>query len=95
MSVKVSGPDYAGLDQNYAVNDFLERIKHYEEQYEALDSSSAEESDVPYIQIVNQGQQFVVNHIEGSLQSKIVYYLMNTRVTKRTIYVCRVRVQQC
>ena len=27
----------------------------------------------------------------GSIQSKIVYYLMNIRVTPRAIYICRVR----
>lgn len=34
------------------------------------------------------GQRFLVNHVQGHLQSKIVYFLMNIQVQPRTIYLC-------
>ena len=35
--MKVTSPDYVGVDQDEAVQDFSRRIKNYEEAYEPLD----------------------------------------------------------
>lgn len=42
-----------------------------------------------FIQVINVGQRFLVNHVQDYIQSKIVYYLMNIQVHKHTIYFCR------
>ena len=35
--VKVSSPDYIGVDEREAYNDFIARIHHYETFYETID----------------------------------------------------------
>ena len=35
--MKVTSPDYKGIDQDEAVHDFSKRIKNYEAAYEPLD----------------------------------------------------------
>ena len=50
-----------------------------------------EEDEGPYIQLIDVGKQFIINHIRGFLQSRIVYYLMNLHTQPRVIYLTRVR----
>lgn len=84
---KISSPDYQAMDQEKAVKDFLERINHYERAYESLDDEL--DKGLSYIKIINQGEKFVVNRVNGHVQSRVVYYLMNIHVLPRTIYLCR------
>ncbi|XP_076468901.1 6-phosphofructo-2-kinase/fructose-2,6-bisphosphatase-like isoform X2 [Babylonia areolata] len=87
LEVKVCSPDYEGRDKNDALEDFLQRIEHYRENYESLDSQA--ERHLSYIQIINQGERFIVNRLAGHLQSRVVYYLMNIHVLPRVIYLTR------
>ncbi|KAI9596423.1 histidine phosphatase superfamily [Syncephalis fuscata] len=83
-AVKLQSPDYAGLDPEEAAADFRERIRHYEALYQPV-----EERDLTFIRLVNVGSQVVVNLIQGYLQSRIVYYLMNLHATTRSIFFSR------
>lgn len=85
--VKVTSPDYVGIDKDVAVTDFKERIKHYESSYEPLDAEFDKERS--FIIIYNQGDRFLVNKVQGHIQTKVVYYLMNIHVRPRTIYLTR------
>jgi broad specificity phosphatase PhoE/predicted kinase len=85
--VKVSSPDYQGTDKDQAINDFKQRICHYEAQYETIDDVI--DKDLSFIKIFNQGERFMVNHIRGHLESRVAYYLMNIHVLPRTIYITR------
>ncbi len=42
-----------------------------------------------YIKIFDVGSRYLVNCIQGHIQSRIVYYLMNIHVTPRSIYLSR------
>ncbi|KAF9989673.1 Fructose-2,6-bisphosphatase, partial [Entomortierella chlamydospora] len=42
-----------------------------------------------YIKLVDAGSQAIVSQIQGYLQSRVVYYLMNLRITPRKIYFSR------
>ncbi|EDO34619.1 predicted protein [Nematostella vectensis] len=84
--VKVFSPDYKEVDKEQAFNDFKERIKHYQAAYEPL---TMEDGDLSFIKIINAGEQYLVNNIDGYLQSKSVYFLMNLHVRKRSIYLVR------
>lgn len=88
MEVKVSSPDYANMNTEVALKDFLLRIEHYQDRYEPLDER--EEHSLSFITIVNTGEKVVVHKHEGHIQSRIVYYLMNIHITPRTIYLTRV-----
>lgn len=86
--VKVFSPDYVTTtNKEEAIEDFKHRIKNYEKQYEGLDEVL--DADLSFIKIFNQGQKFLVNNIQGHIQSRVVYYLMNIHVLPRTIYLTR------
>lgn len=81
---KLHSPDYAGVDPEEAVRDFRQRIAHYERSYEPL-----VDDDKSYVKLINAGQQVVINRIEGYLPARVVYFLMNLRLTRRPIWLTR------
>ncbi|XP_039297021.1 6-phosphofructo-2-kinase/fructose-2,6-bisphosphatase-like isoform X2 [Nilaparvata lugens] len=87
MEVKVNSPDYRNMNTETALNDFLQRIEHYQERYEPLDEKA--ESNLSFMKIYNTGEKVVVHKHEGHIQSRIVYYLMNIHIIPRTIYLTR------
>ena len=87
MEVKVTSPDYKHFDKETILHDFLERINHYEKLYETLDENL--EPDLAYLKIFDTGRKVTVHKHEGHIQARIVYYLMNVRITPRTIYLTR------
>ncbi|KAF8560784.1 hypothetical protein P879_06727 [Paragonimus westermani] len=87
LEVKVNSPDYVGMDREEARKDFMQRMQHYEAQYVPIDDDL--DKHWSYIKIFNQGQRYLANRIEGNINSRIAYYLMNIRVKKRTIYLAR------
>ncbi|XP_042262668.1 6-phosphofructo-2-kinase/fructose-2,6-bisphosphatase 4a isoform X2 [Thunnus albacares] len=87
VQVKLGSPDYTNCDTEEAVEDFMKRIKCYENSYETLDEVL--DRDLSYIKIMDVGQRFLVNRVLDHIQSRIVYYLMNIHITPRSIYLCR------
>ncbi|XP_028414646.1 LOW QUALITY PROTEIN: 6-phosphofructo-2-kinase/fructose-2,6-bisphosphatase-like [Dendronephthya gigantea] len=85
--VKVFSPDYKTMQSDEAVEDFKKRIEHYKATYEPLSVEADEQ--LSFIKNINCGQQFVVNRSHGYVQSRVVYYLMNTHVQRRSIYLTR------
>lgn len=85
--VKVSSPDYMNMNTEMVVQDFLQRIEHYEERYQPIDEEK--ESHLSFMKIYNAGKKVVVYNNEGHIESRIVYYLMNIHITPRTIYLTR------
>ncbi|UZJ54967.1 hypothetical protein CBS101457_004287 [Exobasidium rhododendri] len=83
-SVKISSPDYKSWNPEKAIEDFQKRIKSHEAFYEPIEQPS-----FPYIKVINVGQKIVVNNIQGYLQSRVVFFLMNIHNKQRTIYLAR------
>ncbi|KAJ7683031.1 6-phosphofructo-2-kinase-domain-containing protein [Mycena rosella] len=83
-SVKISSPDYRGWNSDQAVEDYYSRIRDHEIYYEPV-----EETTWPFIRIINVGEKIMVNNIQGYLQSRIVFFLMNIHNRYRTIYFAR------
>ncbi|KAF8155530.1 6-phosphofructo-2-kinase-domain-containing protein [Crassisporium funariophilum] len=83
-SVKISSPDYKGWDPDKAVQDYYSRIRDHEKYYETL-----EETTWPFIRILNVGEKIILNNIQGYVQSRIVFFLMNIHNKFRTIYFAR------
>lgn len=46
-------------------------------------------SGLSYIKIFDVGVRYLANRVQGHVQSRTVYYLMNTHVTPRAIYLSR------
>ncbi|XP_019942481.2 6-phosphofructo-2-kinase/fructose-2,6-bisphosphatase 4a isoform X2 [Paralichthys olivaceus] len=87
VQVKLESPDYTNCNTEEAVEDFMKRIKCYENSYETLDEVL--DRDLSYIKIMDVGQRYLVNRVLDHIQSRIVYYLMNIHITPRSIYLCR------
>ncbi|KAJ7185629.1 6-phosphofructo-2-kinase-domain-containing protein [Mycena filopes] len=83
-SVKISSPDYRSWNPDEAVKDYYRRITDHEKHYEPV-----EETTWPFIRIINVGEKIMVNNIQGYLQSRIVFFLMNIHNRYRTIYFAR------
>jgi len=86
VALKVSSgdPDYANTSPEEAKRDFLRRIKQYEAVYQTIS-----EADLSYLKIINVGSQVILNRINGYLQSRIAFYLMNLHLKPRSIFFSR------
>jgi len=82
--VKLGSPDFAGLDARTARDEFMRRLAHYERVYEALRPDEGS-----WIRIVDRGSQLVLNHIDGYLPGRMVFFLSNLHVSKRALWLTR------
>ncbi|KAI8056230.1 6-phosphofructo-2-kinase-domain-containing protein [Syncephalis plumigaleata] len=83
-SVKISSPDYLGWDQEKAMEDFKRRIQNHAPFYQTINDPR-----LSYVKIFNAGEHMIFNNINGYLQTRIVYYLTNLHISRRTIYFAR------
>ncbi|KAH0830401.1 bifunctional 6-phosphofructo-2-kinase/fructose-2,6-bisphosphate 2-phosphatase [Lanmaoa asiatica] len=72
------------LPREVAERDFIKRIKEYEAVYETIT-----EPHLSYLQITNVGNEVTLSRINGYLQSRIAFYLMNLHVKPRSIFFSR------
>ncbi|KAI8917089.1 6-phosphofructo-2-kinase-domain-containing protein [Powellomyces hirtus] len=86
--VKISSPDYVGMDPEKAVEDFSRRISHYAKNYETLTPAECND-EIPFVKVINVGDQVIVNKVKGYLQSRIVYFLMNLNITPKSFFFTR------
>jgi 6-phosphofructo-2-kinase/fructose-2,6-biphosphatase 2 len=68
-----------------AAADFRKRIEQYEKVYQTIT-----EPDISFCRIINVGRRVSINRIQGYLQSRIAFYLMNLHLKPRSIYLSRV-----
>jgi len=85
--VKLHGPDYMGIDRRRAQEDFNMRIDNYTKIYDPM--STELDGNASFIKLIDVGRSYIVNRVTDHLQSRMVYYLMNVKVRKRSIYICR------
>jgi 6-phosphofructo-2-kinase/fructose-2,6-biphosphatase 2 len=85
--VKTTSPDYVDKDTEFATQDFLQRIKYYEQVYETMDEKT--DPELTFIKLVNVNSQIILNRIESYLESRIVYYVMNLHIKPRCIWLSR------
>ncbi|EFA74974.1 Fructose-6-phosphate-2-kinase [Heterostelium album PN500] len=81
---KLLSPDYAGADSKKAVQDFRDRIAHYNKVYEPVEGA-----DLQYIKLFDVGKKIEVNNITGYIPSRIVFFLMNLHIHPRPIWLTR------
>lgn len=88
VALKVSSgdPDYKDMSPEVAMRDFQRRIKEYEAVYETIT-----EPRLSYLKIYNVGDRVTLCRINGYLQSRIAFYLMNLHLKPRSIFFSRVR----
>mmetsp|Transcript_21661 Transcript_21661/g.42544 ORF Transcript_21661/g.42544 Transcript_21661/m.42544 type:complete len:486 (-) Transcript_21661:350-1807(-) len=86
---KLSMPDYQDMDEQSAVEDFMQRIEHYRSVYEPLDEQSKVDRELSWIKLIDGGRNISMNHISGFLPGKMVQFLMNLHTTPRQIFLSR------
>lgn len=90
LKVQSGDPDYKDMTKAKAEADFRKRIAAYESVYDTIS-----EPDLSYCRIMNVGRQVTINRIQGYLQSRIAFYLMNLHLKPRNIYLSRVSWTVC
>ncbi len=83
-STKLSSPDYKDTDPDDAVTDFRARIAHYERVYEPL-----ADDEGAYLRVTGIGRGVTVSNVDGYLAGRLVFFLMNLRLTARPIWLTR------
>jgi len=68
QEVKVSSPDYKGVELDEAVFDFKQRIESMKCEYETINEDRGR--DLSFIKIYNQGEKFLVNRVQGKVLSQ-------------------------
>lgn len=87
--MKISSPDYKNrMSEEQARDDFLKRIENYKAQYEPM--CEEEDDELSFIKVINAGRSFYVHNVNGHVQSRVVYFLMNIHLLPRSIYLTRV-----
>ncbi|MCO4760484.1 MAG: histidine phosphatase family protein [Myxococcales bacterium] len=81
---KLRSPDYAGVPVDEAVADFSKRVAHYERAYEPLG-----DGETSYVKFIDVGRRIEVEGVSGYLPSKILFFLMNTHLEGRPVWLTR------
>jgi broad specificity phosphatase PhoE len=84
-ATKLKSPDYQLVREEEAVADFLQRISHYIAVYEPI----GDDEDSAYIKLVDAGRKLIAHQINGFLNSRLLYFLSNLRVTPKAIWITR------
>lgn len=87
IDIKLSSPDYVGMDSEMAAEDFNQRIAHYEKVYEPMDLEK--EEHLSFVKLTNIRTRVIINRVDGYIQTRIVYFLMNLHAAPRSIYFTR------
>lgn len=83
-STKLSSPDYEDADPDEAAADFRARIAHYERVYQPL-----EDDEGSYLRVTGAGRGVTVRDVDGYLEARLVFFLMNLHLTPRPIWLTR------
>ncbi|KAF9427632.1 hypothetical protein BGZ94_004514 [Podila epigama] len=88
ISMKLSSPDYKGMDEAEAREDFRRRLENYEKAYQTLDEEDEVEG-IQYCKLMNVGKKVIAYNIQGYLAGQCIFYLMNFNLTPRCIWLTR------
>ncbi|ERT01793.1 6-phosphofructo-2-kinase [Sporothrix schenckii 1099-18] len=84
-NVKISSPDFAGMDPDEAAQLYLKRISAKIPVFETMD-----EKELNFVKMINAGQKFFYNNVSFNyLSHRIVFYLTNLHIKSRTTYFAR------
>ncbi|RDW89318.1 putative 6-phosphofructo-2-kinase fructose bisphosphatase protein [Coleophoma cylindrospora] len=84
-SVKISSPDFVGMDPDDAAKMYLKRIDEKIPSFETMN-----ESDLNYVKMINAGESIHYNNVTfGYLSHRIVFYLMNLHIKSRHTFFAR------
>ncbi|KAG0230685.1 hypothetical protein BGW42_000803 [Actinomortierella wolfii] len=88
ITMKLSSPDYKGVNEQTAREDFRKRLENYEKAYQTL-GDEEEDEGTPYCKLVNVGKKVIAYNIQGYLAGQCIFYLMNFNLSPRCIWLTR------
>ena len=69
--VKISSPDYQGVDSDEAVRHYLRRIELRIPNYETMS-----EPELSWVKLINVNERFIINNTQfGYLHNRIIFFL--------------------
>ncbi|KAM3073429.1 hypothetical protein ACMFMG_004675 [Clarireedia jacksonii] len=84
-SVKISSPDFVGMDPEDAAKLYLKRIDMKIPHFETMN-----ETDLNWVKMINAGERIMYNNVSfGYLSHRIVFYLMNLHIKSRQTFFAR------
>ncbi|KAL8419235.1 hypothetical protein RB594_002447 [Gaeumannomyces avenae] len=84
-NVKISSPDFAGMDPDEAARSYLRRIDMKIPVFETM-----QETELNYVRMINAGRKFFYNNVSFNyLAHRIVFYLTNLHIKSRTTFFVR------
>lgn len=83
-ATKLSSPDYENVDEGAAVQDFRRRIDHYIKAYQPLT-----EAEGAFLRVSGAGRNLTVSQVDGYLQGRLVFFLMNLHLVDRPVLLTR------
>jgi len=84
-NVKISSPDFHGMDPDEAAERYLKRIQTKIPVFETM-----EEHELNYVKMINAGRAFFYNNVSFNyLSHRIVFYLTNLHIKFRTTFFVR------
>jgi len=84
-NVKISSPDFSGIDPDEAAKQYLKRIETKIPAFETM-----EEDELNYVKMINAGRAFFYNNVSFNyLSHRIVFYLTNLHIKFRTTFFVR------
>lgn len=88
--LKLGNADYKGSERTTALEDFKKRVKMYENRYQTIGNNESDE-ELSYIKIFHKdtGKKFVINNVEGWLNSQVLSILQNFHTSPRRIFFTR------
>ncbi len=81
---KLRSPDYEGVAESKAIDDFRGRIAHYARAMEPVD-----ERDGPYIRLTDVGRRIETYDLTGWTLGRLVFLVMNLHIAPRSIWLTR------
>ncbi|KAJ9142608.1 6-phosphofructo-2-kinase/fructose-2, 6-bisphosphate 2-phosphatase [Pleurostoma richardsiae] len=84
-NVKISSPDFKGMEPDEAAKLYLKRIDMKIPVFETMN-----ENELNYVKMINAGQAFFYNNVSFNyLSHRIVFYLTNLHIKSRTTFFVR------
>ncbi|KAK3378532.1 6-phosphofructo-2-kinase-domain-containing protein [Podospora didyma] len=84
-NVKISSPDFYGMEPDEAAERYLKRIQTKIPVFETM-----QEEELNYVKMINAGQGFFYNNVSFNyLSHRIVFYLTNLHIKSRTTFFVR------
>ncbi|KAF9430416.1 hypothetical protein BGZ94_006986 [Podila epigama] len=88
IAMKLMSPDYKGVDETKAREDFRKRLENYERAYQTLGEEDEDEG-IQYCKLINVGKKVIAYNTQGYLAGQCIFYLMNFNLSPRSIWLTR------